>query len=201
MKNELMIKESNDETINILFYDKCLNKCVYDTVNEIIGKKRMYDGLGKPLLWISRNRLIRYNFDNTQYSKKIFIKEIMNELKEIINTKIGLIPENYDYMSLDHLISDREKKFIKNIYNDLLENEEKDNNIDLIFTSILMNISKLIMEQLLEEVIQILNLIEQSRKEPSKFESKSIYAYDSEDIPIFLLGEKNDYEEDNFFFQ
>ena len=201
MKNELMIKESNDETINILLYDKCLNKCVYDTVNEIIGKKRMYDGLGKPLLWISRNRLIRYNFDNTQYSKKIFIKEIMNELKEIINTKIGLIPENYDYMSLDHLISDREKKFIKNIYNDLIENEEKDNNIDLIFTSILMNISKLIMEQLLEEVIQILNLIEQSRKEPSKFESKSIYAYESEDIPIFLLGEKNDYEEDNYFFQ
>ena len=201
LKNELMNKESNDETINILFYDKCLNKCVYDTVNEIIGKKRMYDGLGKPLLWISRNKLIRYNFDNTQYSKKIFIKEIMNELKEIINTKIGLIPENYDYMSLDHLISDREKKFIKNIYNDLLENEEKDNNIDLIFTSILMNISKLIMEQLLEEVIQILNLIEQSRKEPSKFESKSIYAYDSEDIPIFLLGEKNDYEEDNYFFQ
>ena len=200
LQNELMNKESNEETINATNYDKCLNKCVYDSVNEIIEKKRMYGELGKPLLWMSKNKIIRYNFDNSQYSKKIFIKEIINELKKDINTKIGLIPENYDYMSLDHLISDREKKFIKNIYNDLLENEEKDNNIDLIFTSMLMSISKMVMEQLIEEVIQILNLIEQSRKEPSKFESKSIYSYENEDVPIFFLGDKNDYEEENFFF-
>ena len=201
IKNELMNNKSNEDTFNVSKYDICLNKCVYDSANEIIEKKRMYGDLGKPLLWSSRNKIITYNYDNTEYSKKIFIKEIMNELKKTINKKIGLIPENYDYMSLEHLISDREKKFIQNIHNDLLENEEKDNNLDLIFTAFLMNISKIIMDQLLEEVIQILNLVEQSRKDPSKFESKSIYAYDNEDIPIYNISGKNDDEDDNFLFQ
>ena len=196
-----MNNKSNEDTFNVSKYDICLNKCVYDSANEIIEKKRMYGDLGKPLLWSSRNKIITYNYDNTEYSKKIFIKEIMNELKKTINKKIGLIPENYDYMSLEHLISDREKKFIQNIHNDLLENEEKDNNLDLIFTAFLMNISKIIMDQLLEEVIQILNLVEQSRKDPSKFESKSIYAYDNEDIPIYNISGKNDDEDDNFLFQ
>ena len=203
VKNETMNNESNEETINVSKYDLYLNKCVYDSINEIIEKRRKYNDLGEPLLWSSRNKIIKFNFDNSEYSKKIFIKEVMNELKEIINKKIGLIPENYDYMSLEHLISDREKKFIKNIRQNLLENEEKEEyDLDLVFTSLLMNISKLIMQQIIEEVIQILNLVEQSRKYPSKFESKSIYAYDNEDdIPIFGLGGRDDSEEDNFAFQ
>ena len=43
------------------------------------------------------------------------------------------------------------------------------------------------MEQLLEEIIQIINLIKQSKH------------YENEDISIFLLGIKNDEEDDNFF--
>ena len=156
--------------------------------------------MGKPLIWSSRNQIIRYAFDNSDYSKKIFIRNIINELKDLINKKIGLIPENYDYMSLEHLISDREKKFIQNIKNDLEENEEEDNNLDLIFTTFLINISKLIMDQLLEEVIHTLNLVEQSRKNPSKFGAKSIYSYDNEEVPIIYLSDKNDYDGDNFIF-
>jgi hypothetical protein len=186
IKNEKMNRKSNEDTNNISQYDICLNKCVYDSANEIIEKRRMYGSIGKPLLWSSRNKIIKYIFDNTDYSKKIFIKEIMDELKDVINKKIGLIPENYDYMSLEHLISDREKKFIQNIKNDLEENEEKDNNLDLIFTAFLINISKLVMDQLIEEVIQTLNLVEQSRKNPSKFGSKSIYSYDNEDDIFFI---------------
>ena len=77
-------------------------------------------------------------------------------------------------MSLENLKSIREKKFNKNIHDDLIENEEKENNWDLIICLSIMNISKIIMEQLLEEVIKILNLVEKSRKEPSKFGAKSI---------------------------
>ena len=199
-KNELMNNKSNEDTNNISKYDVCLNKCVYDSANEIIEKRRMYGDIGKPLIWSSRSQIIRYTFDNSDYSKKIFIKDIKNELKDLINKKIGLIPENYDYMSLEHLISDREKKFIQNIKNDLDENSEEDNNLDLIFTTFLINISKLIMDQLLEEVIHTLNLVEQSRKNPSKFGAKSIYSYDNEEVPIIYLGDKNDYDGDNFIF-
>ena len=185
-KNEIMNNKSNEDTNNISQYDICLNKCVYDSANEIIEKRRMYGNIGKPLLWSSRNKIIKYIFDDTDYSKKIFVKEIIDELKDVINKKIGLIPENYDYMSLEHLISDRERKFIQNIKNDLEENEEKDNNLDLIFTAFLINISKLIMDQLLEEVIQTLNLVEQSRKNPLKFGCKSIYSYENEDDIFFI---------------
>ena len=202
-KNELesMNEKSNDETINASKYDKFLNKCVYDSVNEIIEKRRIYGHLGIPVLWSDRNKIIKYKYDESNYSKKMFIKEIINELKEIINKKIGLIPENYDYMSLENLISDRERKFNKNIYDDLIENEEKDNNIDLVISASLMNISKAIMEQLIEEVIQIFNLVDQSRKNPSKFGAKSIYSYDFEDMPIFSYGSKNDLDEDNYIIQ
>ena len=201
VKNELMNEKSNEESIDISKYDSFLNKCVYDSVNEIIEKRRMYGQLGIPLLWSDRNKIIKYKYDESNYSKNLFINEIISELKEIINKKIGLIPENYDYMSLENLISDREKKFNKNIHDDLIENEEKDNNIDLAICASLMNISKVIMQQLIEEVIQILNLIEQSRKDPSKFAAKSIYSYDFEDVPIFSLGSKNDFDEDNFIIQ
>ena len=110
MENELKNKELNEETINMSEYDNCLNNCIYDSVNEIIEKKRMYGNLGMPLTWILRNRIIKYNYEDSQYSKKLFIKDIIKELKDAINRKIGLIPENYEYMSLEHLISDREKK-------------------------------------------------------------------------------------------
>ena len=198
IKNKLMNQKSNEETINSSQYDIILNKCVYDSANEIIEKRRKYGSFGKPLLWSHRNIIIKYKYDKSKYSKKIFIKEILTELKDLINKKIGLIPENYDYMSLENLISDREKKFNKNIHDDLIENEEKENNLDLIISLSLMNISKIIMDQLLEEVIQILNLVEKSRKEPTKFGAKSIYSFEYEDIPIFSLDEKNDFEEDNF---
>ncbi len=201
IKNEMMNEKSNEETINVSKYDIFLNKCVYDSANEIIEKRRMYGHLGIPVLWSDRNKIVKYKYDESKYSKKLFVKEIINELKEIINKKIGLIPENYDYMSLENLISDREKKFNKNIHDDLIENEEKDNNIDLVFSASLMTISKAIMEQLIEEVIQIFNLIEQSRKNPSKFGAKSIYCYDFEDIPIFCIGAKNDFDEDSFIIQ
>ena len=198
---ELMNEKSNDETINASKYDKFLNKCVYDSVNEIIEKRRIYGHLGIPVLWSDRNKIIKYKYDESNYSKKMFIKEIIDELIEIINKKIGLIPENYDYMSLENLISDRERKFNKNIRNDLIENEEKDNNIDLVISASLMNISKAIMDQLIEEVIQIFNLVDQSRKNPSKFGAKSIYSYDFEDMPIFSYGSKNDLDEDNYIIQ
>ena len=201
IKNEMMNEKSNEETINVSKYDTFLNKCVYDSANEIIEKRRMYGHLGIPVLWSDRNKIVKYKYDESKYSKKLFVKEIINELKEIINKKIGLIPENYDYMSLENLISDREKKFNKNIHDDLIENEEKDNNIDLVFSASLITISKAIIEQLIEEVIQIFNLIEQSRKNPSKFGAKSIYCYDFEDIPIFCIGAKNDFDEDNFIIQ
>ena len=59
-KNEIMNNKSNEDTNNISQYDICLNKCVYDSANEIIEKRRMYGNIGKPLLWSSRNKIIKY---------------------------------------------------------------------------------------------------------------------------------------------
>jgi hypothetical protein len=173
---------NSDNSINDVFYDKILNKCVYDTTNEIIEKQRKYGIIGEPLPWSIRTKDIDYKYKNFDtYSKSIFMNKIIKEIKKTIDTKMGLIAENYEYLDMDQLNQDRDKKFMESITKELKDNEDYYQIFETQETYVKLSLSRIIMDQLLNEIVEILEHVQYSRKEPDKYQSKSIYA--CEDIP------------------
>ena len=162
--------------------DNYLNQCIYDTINELIEKERKYGIIGAPLFWSIRNRDIDYKYkSNDSFSKKIFITKIMSQINEILNSKMGLIAENYEYLDMEQLNSDRDKKFMESIKQELKENETYYQIFETQETYVKLSLSRIILDQLLNEIVEILEHVQYSRKEPDKYQSKSIYA--CEDIP------------------
>ena len=189
-KNEYIEKELVDDFNEKLknesiFYEKYyyqyLNKCVYDATNEIIKKKRLYGNIGEPLLWSMRNRIIEYKYKDTKLFKDLFISDVMNELKQIFFSKIGAIIENIENLNISQFSKERDIKFNENIRDDLKKENDFDK-LDEQETAVKLMIEKIIMNQLLNEVIEILEHIQYSRKEPEKYNNKSIFSCNN--IPL-----------------
>ena len=163
-------------------YDNILNKAVYDTTNEFIEKERKYGIIGAPLFWSIRYKEIDYKYKlGDKFFKNIFITKIMKQVEKTLNVKMGLIPENYEYLDMEQLNQDRNKKFMESIKEELKENEPLYQIFETQETYVKLSLSKIILEQLFNEIIEILEHVQYSRKEPEKYQSKSIYA--CEDIP------------------
>jgi hypothetical protein len=158
-----------------------LNKCVFDTANELIQDKRIYGKLGEPLLWSLRSKEIEYKFKGTRFFKDIFIDSIINEINNLANYKIGLISEIHEHLNSSQFSKDREKKFNSSINKELKEDKRWDN-YDEEETIIKLMATKLIMNQLLNEVVEILEHVQYSRKNPEKYNFKSIFS--CENIPL-----------------
>ena len=158
-----------------------LNKCVFDTANELIQNKRIYGKLGEPLLWSLRSKEIEYKFKDTKFFKDIFIENIINEINNLANYKIGLISENHEHLNSSQFSKDREKKFNSSI-NKELKDDQRWENYDEEETIIKLMATKLIMNQLLNEVVEILEHVQFSRKKPEKYNYKSIFS--CENIPL-----------------
>ena len=173
---------NNDNIVSDNYYDKILNKCVFDTTNELIEKRRQYGIIGQPLSWSIRTRDIDFKYkNNDKYSKSLFTQTIIKEVKKIIDTKMGLIAENYEYLDMDQLNQDRDKKFMDSILKELKDDEDYYQIFETQETYVKLSLSRIIMDQLLNEIVEILEHVQYSRKEPDKYQSKSIYA--CEDIP------------------
>ena len=179
------------------YYDNILNECVIDAANELIEKERKYGKIGEPIKWSVRNREIEYKYNKDTNSKKNFKHKILKNLNKMLNYKMALIAENYDYMDSDQLTNDRDTKFYKSMRKELKEDDEEWKCFDTEETQIKLVLSKVIMDQLLNEVVEILEHVFYSRKEPSKYQSKSIYA--CEDIPrlFFQNTTENNYSDLN----
>ena len=179
------IRNKNNFSKNIkenILYDNYLNKCILDTVNELIEKERKYGIIGSPLSWSIRSKDIDYKYrSKDNFSKKIFINKIMNQLNKILNSKMGLIAENYEYLDMEQLNQDRDKKFMESITQELKDNEPCYQIFETQETYVKLSLSRIILDQLLNEIVEILEHVQYSRKEPDKYQSKSIYA--CEDIP------------------
>ena len=177
------------------YYDKynyCyLNQCIYDTTNEIINNKRMYGNIGEPLLWSMRNRKIEYEYKNTKLFKNLFISNIKNELKKYYYSKIGAILENNEHLNVSEFSKERDLKFNQNIKEELKQDNEFEK-LDEQETIVKITISKIIMNQLLNEVIEILEHIQYSRNEPEKYNYKSIFSCDNIPLLSFQKDNKND---------
>ena len=179
------IRSKNNTTKGIkenILYDNYLNKCIYDTINELIEKERQYGIIGAPLFWSIRNREIDYKYKNKDaFSKRLFINKIMTQINQILNSKMGLIAENYEYLDMEQLNSDRDKKFMESITQELKDNEPCYQIFETQETYVKLSLSRIILDQLLNEIVEILEHVQYSRREPDKYQSKSIYA--CEDIP------------------
>ena len=179
------IRNKNNFSKNIkenILYDNYLNKCILDTVNELIEKERKYGIIGSPLSWSIRSKDIDYKYrSKDNFTKKIFVNKIMTQLNKILNSKMGLIAENYEYLDMEQLNQDRDKKFMESITQELKDNEPCYQIFETQETYVKLSLSRIILDQLLNEIVEILEHVQYSRKEPDKYQSKSIYA--CEDIP------------------
>ena len=193
--NQKIRNENNNE--NDVEYDTILNECLIDATNELIEKERKYGKIGEPLKWSIRNREVTYKYNNDDNSKKQFRNKISKKLRELVNFKMALIADNYEYIDPDLITNDRDKKFYKSISQELKDNEEEWKIFENEETQIKLILSKFIMDQLLNEVVEILEHVQYSRKDPAKYQSKSIYA--CEDIPrlSFQNTSENNNDENN----
>ena len=194
--NDFNAKLEKESRFYIKYYYQYLNQCIYDTTNEIIRNKRMYGNIGEPLLWSMRNRNIDYKYKESKLFKKIFTSSIINELKKIFFSKIGAIIENGENINISQFSKQRDIKFNENIREDLKKENEL-NKLDEQETVVKITIAKIIMNQLLNEVIEILEHIQYSRKEPEKYNYKSIFSCDN--IPLLSfqnVNNKNDNDDE-----
>ena len=140
--------------------------------------------------------IIKYKYDKTNPHKLANYIEI--ELMKLLNNKIGMITENYDHMTIDQINMERERRLVEMIRDDLKESEPMWNNLEMEETQIKVEVTELILEQLYNEVIEILEHIEYSRKKPELYQHKSIFA--CEEIPKLtfqVTGNEEQEEEEN----
>ena len=183
--NKKLEKESRCYT---KYYYEYLNQCVYDTANEIIRNKRMYGNIGEPLLWSLRSRNFDYKYKDSNLFRDLFASNIIDELKKIFFAKIGAIIENNENINISQFSKERDVKFNENIREELKQENEFDK-LDEQETVVKISIAKMIMNQLLNEVIEILEHIQYSRKEPEKYNNKSIFSCDN--IPLLSFQNIN----------
>ena len=193
--NENIFTEYSNKNKQIT-YDEMLNNCLIDSAIELINKERLYGEQGDPLPWSTRTREIKYKYDKTNPHKLANYIEI--ELMKLLNNKIGMITENYDHMTIDQINMERERRLVEMIRDDLKESEPMWNNLEMEETQIKVEVTELILEQLYNEVIEILEHIEYSRKKPELYQHKSIFA--CEEIPKLtfqVTGNEEQEEEEN----
>jgi len=169
--NKKLRKKYNQDNINENF-DIYLNLNIIDTAIEIINKQRFYGEIGEPFsLYSLRNREIAFKY-NKNDPKKLF-DLVYKSLMEYINNPIFLIK--------DSVINANEKKIINCFKKDLQENECQWEDIEIVETQSKLEVTELILDQLNNEIIEILEHVQLSRKRPDLYQDKSIYA--CEDIP------------------
>ena len=170
---------NNDNIFDDNYYDRMLNECIIDTAIEIIKKERKYGEDGEPLPWGGRTRELIFKYEKDKPKKLVdFVTE---QLINILNTKIGLINTNYEYLTQEQLNLEKEKRLIKTLKNELKENEDHWNNLEIEETQLKIEITEIINEQLYNEVMEILEHISLSRKRPELYQNKSIFV--CEEIP------------------
>ena len=182
---------NKDNIFDDNYYDKILNECIIDTCIELVKKERLYSNDGEPLLFSSRTKELIFKYEKNKPKK--FVDYIIQQLINLFNTKLGLINTNYEYLTQEQLNSEKEKRLINNLKEELIENEEHWENLEIEEAQLKLEITEIINEQLYNEVMEILEHITLSRKKPELYQYKSIFS--CEDIPKLVFQQT--YSEDN----
>jgi hypothetical protein len=169
--NKKIRKKYNQDNIDESF-DIFLNLSVIDTAIELINKERIYGEIGEPYTFKSiRTREIMFKYNRNDPKKLVDL--VYKSLMEYLNNPIFLIK--------DSVINADEKKIIKCFKKDLEENECQWEDMEIVETQSKLEVNELILDQLYNEMIEILEHVQLSRKRPELYQNKSIYA--CEDIP------------------
>ena len=153
-------------------FDIFLNLSIIDTAIEIINKERVYGEIGEPFSFYSmRDREIGCKYNKNEPKKLVNL--VQKALIDYINNPIFLIK--------DSMINADEKKIINCFKKDLEENECQWEDMEIVETQSKLEATELILDQLYNEVIEILEHVQLSRKRTDLYQGKSIYA--CEDIP------------------
>lgn len=114
----------------------------------------------------------------------------MGSLKE----KVGVLPENYEN-ELETLTAERERRLLNLIAKEVAnECEDGWRNYEVEETQVKLELSEMVLEQLLNEVVEIMEHVQLSRRNPSLYLYKSIYA--CEEIPRLSFQLNNNQEGD-----
>ena len=154
----------------------------------------MYGNIGEPLIWSLRNRKIEYKFNETKLFQNIFVSNIIKELKKYYYAKIGALIENNENLNISQFLKERDIKFNEDI-RESLKIENDFDKLDEQETVVKIMISKIIMNQLLNEVIEILEHIQYSRKEPQRYNYKSIFSCNN--IPLLSFQKTKNEDDDD----
>ena len=157
---------------NFEFYDIFQNLNIVDTAIELINKERIYGEIGEPFpFYTRRNKEISSKYKKNEPKK--LVKYIYSTLMNCIKNPIFIFKENN--ITID------EKKIFKFCREDLRENECQWEDLEIVETQSKLEVTGLILDQLYNEIIEILEHIQLSRKNPNLYLFKSIYSCD--DIP------------------
>jgi hypothetical protein len=157
---------------------------------------RLYGKLGEPLPWSSRSRVLKYKFDkDNKFSKQKLTNHVdimlMNNLKE----KVGILPENLE-MEFENLTAEREKRLLSILAKEVASDcEDGWKNYEVEETQVKLELSEMVLEQLLNEVVEIMEHVQLSRKNPSLYFYKSIYS--CEEIPRLSFQQNSNAELDD----
>jgi len=67
------------------------------------------------LSWSSRTRKTKNKISNQEFTKNKIGQNVKKELTEMLNYRMGMITENYEYLEPDQINQEREKRSINHI--------------------------------------------------------------------------------------
>ena len=155
-------------------FDENMNKCLIECCIELINCERKYGENGNPLIWSSRMREIQFKYKKNDPNKlaNFVCKNLFKFLKE----KVGIITDNYENATAEQINSEREKRLVNIIRNELDEGDYLWKNLEMEETQLKVEVSDTIMDQLYNEIIEILEHIQLNRNKSELYHNKSIYA-------------------------
>ena len=131
-------------------------------------------------------------------------EQVERTLGSAVKEKVGVLPENIE-MELENLNTEREKRLqncitnevnFKNLQKKVAHDvEELWKNFEIEETQVKLELSEMVLEQLLNEVVEIMEHVQLSRKNPALYLYKSIYA--CEEIPRLSFQVNNNTQEFN----
>ena len=171
IKNVVKTKIKNKKMAKEIFINNILyTESIIDAASELIENERFYNKNGEPLLWSNTSHILCFKYEKRNPYK--LAKFVTNSLTKILVKKYNT------------------KNEINIIKEELEKKDEFENNLEMEETQTKLEISKIILDQIIFETIEILSHVEFSRKNPKLYTFKSIYS--AIDLPRLDFQEKKD---------
>jgi hypothetical protein len=72
------------------------------------------------LAWSSRTRITKNKISNQEFTNNKIKQNVIKELTEMLNYRMGMISENYDFLEPEQINQEREKRSINHINKEVI---------------------------------------------------------------------------------